>query len=100
MKPLTLYEATNIKYGNDENQTAIKIVPISLNSEKLYAVDISSMGESELTDFLNIMEEYKEYVDMQSRMRFNLGTWLDHSGYNIKESLEWKVFDPEQTTLD
>jgi len=96
--PLTLYKETDILYG-EKAETTVKIVPVSWNNESIYAVDISEMTAEESTNFMAIMKEYAEYVEMQTRMRFNLGTWLSHSGYEMKDDLKWRVFENEKTSI-
>jgi len=82
----------DIQYCKAGEVTQRKIIPTTLPSPNIKAIDVSDVSQMEQDKIVSHLEEYTEYVEQHLKTLFSFEDWISHTN---RESvfLKWRTFN-------
>lgn len=89
-------QVNSIVYTNNKGETKQKDVLVFNEPQKdILAVEVTNMPHSEVIEMINLMEGYKEYLELMKSKQFTFEDFIEHTT-NEQKAVAWKKLQLER----
>jgi hypothetical protein len=86
-------ETTTIEYVKTNGDwTERNIIVIDPPKDQIKALDVTDWEHESCRALEDLVKQYRKYKEVQIKKIFTFEDWLDHTGNESPETLEWRTF--------